>query len=132
MAHTRAADDFQAIRARMEELRRERERSKATRADRGSVQPARRDNSDLLAISFHKGIGRSQRNCLQIQSLVFRETSWTGSGNEPVSGPWIDKPTRWHTPCTAQLDATNGCQAWRSSPAPNSWRPSRFCPDKRG
>jgi hypothetical protein len=29
MAHTRAADDFQAIRARMEELRRERERAAA-------------------------------------------------------------------------------------------------------
>jgi hypothetical protein len=27
MAHTRAADDFRAIRARMEELRRERERA---------------------------------------------------------------------------------------------------------
>jgi hypothetical protein len=51
----RAADDFQAIRARIEELRREREGSNATGADRGSVQPARRDNSDLLAISFHKG-----------------------------------------------------------------------------
>jgi hypothetical protein len=55
MATPRAADDFQVIRARMEELRREREGSNATGADRGSVQPARRDNSDLLAISFHKG-----------------------------------------------------------------------------
>ena len=55
MVTPRAADDFQAIRARMEELRREREGSNATGADRGSVQPARRDNSDLLAISFHKG-----------------------------------------------------------------------------
>ena len=55
MATPRAADDFQAIRARMEELRREREGSNATGADRGSVQPARRDSSDLLAISFQKG-----------------------------------------------------------------------------
>jgi hypothetical protein len=55
MAHTRAADDFQAIRAGMEELRREREGSNATGADRASVQPGRRDHSDLLAISFHKG-----------------------------------------------------------------------------
>ena len=55
MAHTRAADDFQAIRARMEELRREREVSNATGTDRGSVQPARRDNSDLLVIGIHKG-----------------------------------------------------------------------------
>ena len=55
MATPRADDDFQAIRARMEELRREREGSNATGADRGSVQPARRDSSDLLAISFQKG-----------------------------------------------------------------------------
>lgn len=54
MSHTRAADDFPAIRARMEELRREREGSNVTGADRGSVQPARRDNSDLLAISFYR------------------------------------------------------------------------------
>jgi hypothetical protein len=42
MAHTRAADDFQAIRARMEELRREHERTVGTETDRGSVQPAYR------------------------------------------------------------------------------------------
>jgi hypothetical protein len=36
MAHTRAADDFQAIRARMEELRRERDgvEKRETRCDR--------------------------------------------------------------------------------------------------
>jgi hypothetical protein len=39
----------------MEELRREREGSNATGADRGSVQPVRRNNSDLLAVSIHKG-----------------------------------------------------------------------------
>jgi hypothetical protein len=55
MATPRAADDFQTIRARMEELRREREGSNAIGAGRGSVQPVRRGNSDLLAISFHKG-----------------------------------------------------------------------------
>jgi hypothetical protein len=55
MARTRAADDFQAIRARMEELRREREGSNAAAEDRGSVQPARRDNNDLLAVRFHRG-----------------------------------------------------------------------------
>jgi hypothetical protein len=33
-------------------------------------------------LAFIKGIGRSQRNCFQIQSLVFRKASWTGSGNE--------------------------------------------------
>ena len=46
MAHTRAADDFQAIRARMEELRRERERAAITETDRGSAQPACRGNND--------------------------------------------------------------------------------------
>ena len=33
MAHTRAADDFQAIRARMKELRCERERAVVTETD---------------------------------------------------------------------------------------------------
>jgi hypothetical protein len=33
MAHTRAADDFQAIRARMEELRREREDAAVSETD---------------------------------------------------------------------------------------------------
>jgi hypothetical protein len=36
-------------------------------------------------LDFIEGIGRSRRNCAQIQRLVFRKTSWTGSGNEPVT-----------------------------------------------
>ena len=35
MAHTRAADDFQPIRARMEELRRERELTPGTKTEGG-------------------------------------------------------------------------------------------------
>jgi hypothetical protein len=46
MAHTRAADDFQAIRARMEELRREHERAPGTEMDGGSVSPRRRGNNN--------------------------------------------------------------------------------------
>jgi hypothetical protein len=38
MAHTRAADDFQAIRARMEELRGERERADGAKANVRSVR----------------------------------------------------------------------------------------------
>jgi hypothetical protein len=38
MAHTRAADDFQAIRARMEELRRERERADDAKTSVQSLQ----------------------------------------------------------------------------------------------
>jgi hypothetical protein len=41
MALTRAADDFQVIRARMEELRRERERMPGTETEGGSVSPRR-------------------------------------------------------------------------------------------
>ena len=41
MAHTRAADDFRAIRARIEELRRERERTPGTETEGGSVSPRR-------------------------------------------------------------------------------------------
>ena len=54
MASPRAADDFQAIRARMEELRREREGAGTTGAERGSVPTARRDASDLLAMSHYR------------------------------------------------------------------------------
>jgi hypothetical protein len=47
MAHTRAADDFRAIRARMEELRRERERvddaEKGVRSVRRWLCSANRD-----------------------------------------------------------------------------------------
>ena len=50
----RAADDFQAIRARMEELRRKREETDATGTERASVQPARRDASDRLAMSYNR------------------------------------------------------------------------------
>jgi hypothetical protein len=42
MAHTRAADDFQAIRARMEELRREHGRAPGAETDGGSFSPRRR------------------------------------------------------------------------------------------
>jgi hypothetical protein len=46
MAHTRAADDFQTIRARMEELRRERERAAVGETEVRSAQPACRANND--------------------------------------------------------------------------------------
>lgn len=52
MAHTRAADDFQTIRARMEELRREREGAAVTETDCGPVEPARRkDNAILVSLA---------------------------------------------------------------------------------
>jgi hypothetical protein len=46
MAHPRAADDSQAIHARMEELRRERERTPGMETEGRSVQPACRANND--------------------------------------------------------------------------------------
>jgi hypothetical protein len=57
MVHTRAADDFQAIRARMEELRREGERTPGTKTEGGSVSPRRRENGDPVTI----GLGLHQR-----------------------------------------------------------------------
>ena len=57
MAHTRAADDFRAIRARIEELRRERERTPGTETEGGSGSPRRRENGDPVAI----GLGPHQR-----------------------------------------------------------------------
>jgi hypothetical protein len=48
MAHIRAADDFQAIRARFEELRREREGAAVSETDCGSVEPARRRNNAIF------------------------------------------------------------------------------------
>lgn len=54
MPNPRAADDFQAIRARMEELRREREGADATGANRATAQPAPRNMSDPLALSHYK------------------------------------------------------------------------------
>ena len=69
MAHTRAADDFQAIRARMGELRREREQAAVRQMERGSAERARPGNSDPIVISLrwlrnqigHRGI-RSRYN----------------------------------------------------------------------
>lgn len=54
MANPRAADDFQAIRARIEELRREREGANAKGANRATAQPAPRDISDPLALSHYR------------------------------------------------------------------------------
>ena len=52
MAHIRAADDFRAIRARMEELRREREDAAVRETDCGSVQPTRpRNNAIFVSLS---------------------------------------------------------------------------------
>ena len=48
MAHTRADDDFHAIRASMEELRRERERPAVTETDCGSVEPGRQRNNAIF------------------------------------------------------------------------------------
>ena len=53
MAHTRAADDFQAIRARIEELRREREGAAGTETACGSVELERRRNNAIF-VSFRR------------------------------------------------------------------------------
>jgi hypothetical protein len=51
MAHIRAADDFQTIRARMEELRRERERADDAETTARSVQLSLcRANGDPITI----------------------------------------------------------------------------------
>jgi hypothetical protein len=53
MAHTRAADDFQTIRARMEELRREREEAAVTETNVRSLQLSLcRANGDPITISI--------------------------------------------------------------------------------
>jgi hypothetical protein len=53
MAHTRAADDFQAIRARMKELRRERERADDAERNVRSVRLSLyRANGDAIIISI--------------------------------------------------------------------------------
>jgi hypothetical protein len=53
MAHTRAADDFQTIRARMEELRRERERADDAKTNVRSVRLSLcRANGDPIIISI--------------------------------------------------------------------------------
>ena len=53
MAHNRAADDFQAIRARMEELRRERERADDAETNVRSVQLSLcHTNGDPITISI--------------------------------------------------------------------------------
>jgi hypothetical protein len=54
MPNSRAADDFPAIRTRMEELRREREGADATGAKRATAQPAPRTVSDPLALSHYR------------------------------------------------------------------------------
>ena len=50
MAHTRAADDFQAIRARIEELRREREGAAVTETNVRPVQLSLCANGDPITI----------------------------------------------------------------------------------
>jgi hypothetical protein len=53
MAHTRAADDFQTIRARIEELRRERERADDAETNVRYVQLSLcRANGDPITISI--------------------------------------------------------------------------------
>jgi hypothetical protein len=53
MAHTRAADDFQAIRARMEELRRQRERADDAETNVRSVQLSLcHANGDPITVSI--------------------------------------------------------------------------------
>ena len=52
MAHIRAADDFQAVRARMEDLRRERQQATVTQTNREAVERARPANSDPIVISL--------------------------------------------------------------------------------
>ena len=97
MAHTRVADDFQAIRARLEELRSERERTPGTETEGGSVEaPGKWRSSNYWpwpssALSFDLNRAASKFRAL---------SSARRAGPEPAmnrgSGPWIDKPTQ-HT-----------------------------------
>jgi hypothetical protein len=60
MAHTRAADDFQAIRARMKELRRERERADDAERNVRSVRLSLcRANGDAIIISIGRPRNRA-------------------------------------------------------------------------
>jgi len=52
MAHPRAADDFQAIRVRLEDLRREREQAAVRQRKRAAVEQARSVNSDPIVVSL--------------------------------------------------------------------------------
>ena len=52
MAHTRAADDFRAIRARLEDLRREREQATVRQRKRQAVDRARSVNSDPIVVNL--------------------------------------------------------------------------------
>jgi hypothetical protein len=52
MAHTRAADDFRAIRARLEDLRREPEQAPVRQRKRPAAERARSVNSDPIVISL--------------------------------------------------------------------------------
>jgi hypothetical protein len=65
MAHIRAADDFGAIRARMEELRREREPPNHAETEMRSVRlPRCRANSDPIIISFGR-LRKELADCLR-------------------------------------------------------------------
>jgi len=52
MAQTRAADDFRAIRARLEDLHREREQAAARERERPAVERARSVNSGPIIVSL--------------------------------------------------------------------------------
>jgi hypothetical protein len=52
MAQTRAADDFRAIRARLEDLRREREQAAVGERERPAVERARSVKSDRIVVSL--------------------------------------------------------------------------------
>jgi len=52
MAHTRAADDFRAIRARLEDLHREREQAAVGERERPAVERARSVKSDRIVVSL--------------------------------------------------------------------------------
>jgi len=65
MPHTRAADEFKAIRARMEELRRERERVEDAETDVRSVRLSLwRANGDPIIISFGR-LRKELADCLK-------------------------------------------------------------------
>jgi hypothetical protein len=65
MAHTRAADDFRAIRARMEELRRERERVEDAETDLRSVRLSLwRANGNPIIISVDR-LRKELADCLK-------------------------------------------------------------------
>ena len=86
VVHARAADDFETIRARIDDLRREREQAAVRQTKRGAVERVHPPNSDPIVISLRWLRNRIGYRCKVPMNLPYQQQRDHDGGESAKGG----------------------------------------------